>query len=346
MSIVFASGSPYEIGQTRGESAPELVKLAVAHICGLDGAERYDREKLRIIQERLLTAMPRVVAESIGVAAGAGISEREALALSVAPDLLSRLPGYCSLVSVRSDEGTVLAKNLDSDLAMRPLQVIERIRPDEGLEYVHLTTAGAMWTDGGVNTAGLAMVNASLLPADTNPAGYPDGIVTREMLRECSTVAEAIDFARGTPTMTFGENLLIADATGRITNLQLMPHGVAVNDDEPIACCNHPADAFLLTQMAQDDPIAANSRRRLDRLRTELSRASSEPPVARSSSLLGSVVQTGDSGLFTIAQLLLQVEQCSLGFARAGSSTDEAPSGLEWTDLGEWPPTRVGTMQP
>ena len=156
--------------------------------------------------------MPHILEEAEGLAAGANIASDQALALSISIDLCNRLPGYCSALALPSEEGVLLAKNLDSLPEMAPLQVLERIGPDDGLAYLNFTLAGAMWTDGGVNEAGLGLVCASLTPATTNPAGLPDGIVIREVLRLCSTVDEATGFLAGHPPMSLGENIIVADA--------------------------------------------------------------------------------------------------------------------------------------
>lgn len=101
-------------------------------------------------------------------------------------------------------------------------------RPDKGRAHVTVGWTGGIIGFSGMNEDGLAyVVNYSdtldnplvgefrdqLIAAKMLSSGMVIGILGREMLRTCSTTAEAIQFLRETP-MTFGWNFLLTDATG------------------------------------------------------------------------------------------------------------------------------------
>ncbi len=338
MLVLEATGSPGDVGRMRGAAARELIAQALRVTCNFDLEEDSCAARLHDVRRRLEVRMPHILEEAEGLAAGANIASDQALALSISIDLCNRLPGYCSALALPSEEGVLLAKNLDSLPEMAPLQVLERIGPDDGLAYLNFTLAGAMWTDGGVNEAGLGLVCASLTPATTNPAGLPDGIVIREVLRLCATVDEATGFLAGHPPMSLGENIIVADAQGRAVRIQALPLGTATVAGLPLVACNHPADPGLVAQMAPDDPIAANSRAREARLVGGLPADAVSDPLGLARSLLRSVFQTGDANLWTIASIFVRPDRRALGSA-VFSDWPEPPAfrdpvPIEWLELG------------
>ena len=99
--------------------------------------------------------MPHILEEAEGLAAGAKIAIDQALALSISIDLCNRLPGYCYRARPSVRGGCAPRQEPGLSSGDGALQVLERIGPDDGLAYLNFTLAGAMWTDGGVNEAGL-----------------------------------------------------------------------------------------------------------------------------------------------------------------------------------------------
>jgi hypothetical protein len=224
----------------------------------------------------------------------------------VCGDLTGRLPGWCTLAALPGAAGPLLAKNLDTRPEMRELQVIERLSPAGGIGYTHLTTAGSMWTEGGLNRAGLALVNSSLQAGSPNPAGVPDGILAREILARCSDVEEALALVSSLEVRTNGENLVLADASGATALVSKLPAGQSVRRGGALAVTNHPLDDALLQAMDADDPVADNSRRRYTRLGELVSMAESWDLTALERLLAApGIAQDGDSGLHTVAALVI-----------------------------------------
>lgn len=308
MRLIEATGSAFEIGRSRGEQSSEHVRAAVALVCRFELPSKQVDLSLRRIEELLGSTFPHVLEEASGLAVGASISERDALALSVASDVHGRLPGWCSLVAVPSDEGVLAGKNLDTTNEMGALQLIEVLAPDRRHRFTHVTAAGAMWTDGGVNEAGLALVNASLAAAAPVASGVPDGILAREVLAGCGSVEAAIDFLAGHELLSLGENILLADRGGRIALVEKLPGGQVVHEGPRAVACNHVRAESLADLMLVPDPIRENSERRLARL-IELTAERRNWSLADVQNLLasheGGVCQHGDAGLWTVAGLVL-----------------------------------------
>jgi hypothetical protein len=326
VQVVEARGTPYEVGRAIGEQARDAVREAVELICRFELPDDEVEAQLGAVERRLAETFPETLEEARGLAAGAAIPERDALALSVCSDLSGKLPAWCSLVAVRGPDGTLVGKNLDTTPAMAPLQVVARLEPAGRLAYVHVTTAGAMWTDGGVNEAGLALANSSLAAQHADPLGVPDGILAREILARCATVRDAVELAARHSMRTLGENLLVADAEGESAVIEKLPGAQAVRSGGAVAACNHVLSRELADAMPADDPIRGNSARRLARLEeaTRTARAwDREDLHALLSDPDGGVFQLGDCGLHTIASLVLAPAERRGWIAPAGSPPTE-----------------------
>jgi NAD(P)-dependent dehydrogenase (short-subunit alcohol dehydrogenase family)/predicted choloylglycine hydrolase len=305
--VLDAAGTPRELGLAVGRQAGPLVRSAVDAIASFElPAEEVER-RLAAIEARLQETWPHVLEEIAGLAEGAEVDTRRALALSVASDVDGRLPGWCSLVAVPGEDGLLVGKNLDAHRGSGPRQVVERMRPEGGLAFLHLTTAGALWTEGGVNEAGLALVNASLAASRPDAEGLPDGILARELLTRCEDVPEAIDFAGRFGMRTLGENVLVADADGRTAVLSMLPGGHAVAQGVAAAACNHVLEPDLEELMDARDPIRANSLRRYGHLAGAV-RNGDRWTLEQVGALLGDdeagICQHGDAGLYTEATIV------------------------------------------
>jgi predicted choloylglycine hydrolase len=311
MRLIHAAGSPFEIGYEVGSQAGDLVREAVALICRFEEPKDRVAARLSAVERTLKAEFPHVLEEAEGIARGAALEFRDVLALSVCSDISGRLPAYCSLAAVHTSAGPLVGKNLDTSLKMGPLQVVERIEPGEALAFVHVTTAGATWTDGGVNDEGLVLVNASLTPSELREEGVPDGILAREILRTSASVPAALELAARYDVRTLGENMLLADAAGRSAVVEKLPGGQAVrepDDDAPLVACNHVLSGALERLMDAGDPIRENSLDRFERLEAERQRRG-EWTEDRLRSVLtdGSlgVKQDGSAGIWTVASMLL-----------------------------------------
>jgi hypothetical protein len=305
---VRAAGSPYEVGHATGAAVADRVHAAVDAVCRFDADPAAVRARLGELVAVLAAAHPEALEEARGVADGAGVEVDEALLLSFCTEIDGALPGFCSLLAAAGPDGPLLGKNLDAPAALGPLQIVQHVAPDDGLPYTHLTTAGALWTDGGVNAAGLALVNASLAARGRVAHGVPDGYRVRQTLAACGTVDEAVAHLTSAPVRSAGENVLLADADGRTALVQVVPgrHAAAVDLDLPAVACNRAHDPGVGAEQPDDDPVRDNSDRRESALRARAAGAAAWHHADVFDALADPGVRLeGADGLWTLATLAI-----------------------------------------
>jgi len=307
LRLLEARGTAYEVGYAIGSQAADLVRETVAVVCRVDLADEEVARRLGRVEQNLARAFPDVLDEARGLGDGAGIGAREALALTAVTELTGQLPGFCSVGAFRGRDGVLVGKNLDTAPGLRNVQVLERIAFDDGLAFLQLTSAGAMWTDGGVNEAGLALANASVETSVSNPDGVPDGIIAREVLRHCENVADAVAFVGRYSPMTLGENIALADADGRSAVIEMLPARQSVREGGTVVACNHALAAELVPLASAADPIRPNSERRLARLDEVVAQRPAWSAGLLAAALRdheGGICQHDEDGLTTVASLI------------------------------------------
>jgi isopenicillin-N N-acyltransferase-like protein len=166
---------------------------------------------------------PRLGEEIRGVAAGAGIAEREAFAIQVRMELLfaGPPPPSCTTVALTGDWTAtgepIVGQNVDLDSEVERYGLILRMRPDDGPAVLMYTSPGLV-SYVGLNDAGLA-VHGNLLVSPGWRAGFPRYLLTRLMLAETSVEA-ALEAAQRPPRAS-SRNLILGDAGGAIADIEL-----------------------------------------------------------------------------------------------------------------------------
>lgn len=193
---------------------------------------------------------PDTVQELEGLAAGAAISERDALVMNLPIYTLLRRTDFveeCSIFAVprplTADGVTYLVKTRDqntSDFEFNHV-VLKRRYPD-GQEILEVTAAGIVTNPGsGLNKSGFAVGTAGAwsrkrLRVDlgrlANAWAMPD---MHWLLRRAETVADACRLLASVPRLA-GMNLVVADAQGDVGTLEVTP-----NDMEYTAYCDEVA---------------------------------------------------------------------------------------------------------
>lgn len=341
---VHAGGSPYEIGVAVGRACADRVRAAVAAICRFDMPPEVVEERLGSVVKTIGARFPEALEEAAGIADGAAILAKDILLLSFAPEIDGRLPGYCSLMAVDGPEGPLLGKNLDTPAELGAVQVVQLLCPRGRIPFVHITTAGAMWTDGGVNEEGLALVNASLASSRQDPAGVPDGYLAREILARCRSVADAKEFLGRHSARSAGENLLLADAGGNVAVAEIIPGRHSVADVRtPAVACNRALDARIAVLQPADDPIRENSDRRQSALGAIAGGRAAWTAEAVFAALSHQDVRlAGADGLWTVASMAISPAQRRFDTQAFGPGTANpshsdlapltAPNTMEVTD--------------
>ncbi len=95
----------------------------------------------------------------------------------------------------------------------RPLQCLARVHPERGYSYLCLTTAGVPGvSSSGINAVGLAVVDTYVASTDVGP-GIGRYSVMMDLLEQCASVQEAMEYIRSHPHFGNGTVSLV-DAQG------------------------------------------------------------------------------------------------------------------------------------
>lgn len=311
--VIEVSGPAFERGRQHGERAREGVERSIATYarlfahCGMDWHEAQERAApFRGVIGKFDAAL---LEEIEGIAAGAGRSVGEILALNARTEILppsypgdpapqakalagrnrdAGVPdwGECTALAVprgaSATGGTLLAQNWDWLGQQRSALIVLRTNEDDGTGVLTLTEAG-MLAKIGLNSHGFGVCLNILRSRDdgTHP-GVPVHVLLRALLRRRS-VADAIEFAGG---LVFGasSNVHCADVSGDCAGLECSPRGLYVlrGSGATLSHTNH----FLCTDaQACENALAPSlsTRPRLaraDALVGELTRASPRLAVA------------------------------------------------------------------
>jgi isopenicillin-N N-acyltransferase-like protein len=262
---------------------------------------------------------PEALEEMRGIADGAGMSYTQIRDLNFSGELWSETfldppMRACTLVGLaRTPQGELIGKSLDVTEGDEAYILAQRVQPANGYRFVHLTFAGTIWTDGGVNECGLAEVNSSLCTCAANWQGYPPFLMLRELLERCATVEEATRLALERDAINYGNNILLADESGDLAVVERSVTRQALRwraDDAPMLfATNHSLTPELEEVLGGGEILLTNSRERFERL-LELDPT---PPgsleglqnLFRDHTRPGGFCQHGQGNLHTIAALIV-----------------------------------------
>jgi hypothetical protein len=173
----------------------------------------------KVVQERF----PETFDELRGIADGSGADYRwlERMEFRIWNRLAReplKSPGCTGVGLVTRDRGTVVSGTLDDP---RQCYVLACSRPTEGRAYLRIRWAGTTWGHNGVNESGLAIAQQSLggfdKPVPSDPAGTAlSSISTGYVLKECDTVADALAYLEGCPSV---ESLIIGVRSGELVEV-------------------------------------------------------------------------------------------------------------------------------
>lgn len=189
--------------------------------------------------------------------------------------------------------------------------IAQQARPASGYPFLHITLAGTLRTDGGVNGAGLAQVNASLETTAANGDGLPISILCRDLLQRCATLEEALDWLTRFDAINHGCNIMLADTAGALAVAEKSPTRWAVHwpPSGVLFNTNHSLAPEMADIQGGSQALLDNSRARHQRL-VGLNEAGKLTPELRGvRSLLrdhgspGGLYQHGQKGLHTVCAL-------------------------------------------
>lgn len=281
LRVIDVAGSHYDIGRQHGEAvralAPRIRAAAERHLAELPPQERAARaDDLAALRRALERDSPATLDQIAGLAQG----------LDLAPELLygAATASYAwNLMrsgGARADEGCttwaasgaatwdgqpLLVKNRDYRSDHLPLQCVIRARPETGLPWCAVTSAGAPGVySSGMNAAGLAIADTHVPSRDLGP-GLPRYSLMLHVLEEHETVVSALAYLASVPMMGTG-NLILADATGALAVVECgyRAYGISRRQGGTLVATNHFVSAALQDAYLPGSwpDAAANSRGR------------------------------------------------------------------------------------
>lgn len=318
-------GSAYEIGRQHGASCPAAIRLAYQAWARFPGVTDSQVDAgLALVRQRLQRSFPETLEEMRGIADGSGLSEREVLALNCFDAVLGVATGRlcCSTIGFAdSDVGVLLGKTADWNVeGAEDISAWQRYQPlpGEGYTFIHFGCAGTLWTEGGLNEAGLGMV-LNGLPVTGPSEGVPWVPLARGVLQHCGTVQEALTFLARYDVMGWGFHLILADARGDLASIEVAPGVQAVRRPQGDVlfhtnhCLYQETRALEMDEAAVDAygqrGLLENSRARyrtLERMIPPAPRTlSAMQALLRDRSAVGPISQNGEQGMRTAYAMII-----------------------------------------
>lgn len=229
LHVQIAGDTAHELGVARGTALRESLADAAARYEGLfrmaGVSEARERAGVTAVLDTLAAWRPDVVAELEGIAAGSGVGLAQVVALNARTEILAlgnRGGHECSTVTAMIDGQRLGVQTWDWHIEFDPFWHTHEVT-GPGHRFVGLTEQGIV-SKIGMNEAGLGLHFNILGHRDDRPSGVPMHVLSRVVLAECATIAEALELIRSAP-ITSSSAFTMVDATGAVS-VEMSPAGV------------------------------------------------------------------------------------------------------------------------
>lgn len=232
-------GPPFERGLEHGRVFATVIRRATDYWCEEKNNPLYGPARDRM-EKYLLDRFPELIAEMNGIAAGAGLSLDTVLWLNVFNAVTHAASSGCSTAILRRAGRIAMMKTSDIDLRQREMMILQSLDWN-GRRTLRCGWAGTVWTEFGMNDAGLAVGCNSLPAPKSQPGdGLPQHLGCTPLLEACRSLGEALDFMRDHAFAGKGLNIGIADSTGAAVVERCADRfAVRPMDGDFIAATNH-----------------------------------------------------------------------------------------------------------
>lgn len=229
LHLDLAGSTHRELGLARGAALRETLPAASAsyqrlfRMLGVT-VER-EREGVEAILDTLSTWCPEVIEELAGIAEGSGVALSEIVSLNARTEILAlgnSAAHECSTVTSVIDGHRYGVQTWDWHIEFDSFWHTHEVR-GPGRRFVGLTEQGIV-SKIGMNDAGLGLHFNILGHAADRPGGVPMHVLSRLVLAECSSIAEAIEFIEQAP-ISSSSAFTMVDTTGAVS-VEMSPAGV------------------------------------------------------------------------------------------------------------------------
>lgn len=217
--ILFMAGTPEEMGRAHGallkESIPHIYQRVLLVAAGyLHEKNDWFFDRIIEVQKRSASIVPeRFMRELEALADAAGIERRKALEINFFPEMF-----HCSGIAAKgkaTPDGSVIhVRVLDylNAIGIQDMPVVQVFMPEGYRTWISIGFSGLNGTVTAMNIDGLAMGEMGGRGAN-NWDGMPMSYLMRQIMEECSTVAEAVELIKSVP-LTCEYYYVLSDKSG------------------------------------------------------------------------------------------------------------------------------------
>ncbi|MGE5590484.1 MAG: C45 family autoproteolytic acyltransferase/hydrolase [Bacillota bacterium] len=224
-------GSAYELGFQHGRAFDQRIRTmsaqSLAWVERTAGVARADllsrvRQYVPFVEE----ATPYLIEEVRGIADGAAIPFEETFALQARFELVYTPAPECTVFGAaaeRTRDGKVMiGQNMDLPPEDEENIILLHLVPNDGRPEILTATVCGILSQEGINSAGLALCG-SLVVSRNWRVGYPNRNFLRRFILEQQDIPAALRAIERVPHRAAGHHLVLADAAGRIIDLEQTP---------------------------------------------------------------------------------------------------------------------------
>lgn len=254
---IVVSGDHYEMGLEYGRMLRERINKMKENLADMGMIKvmrpkfvpkkwvlntlKKDTEKL--MKNDILKYYPRQWERLEGIADGAGI-ETSMIILMISLEASGFSLGGCTSLGLSSEktfEGEpVLARNFDFPIEFTEYQVVVESKPKNGYGTLGCSIIPSPGILDGLNEFGLSVACNFAYSLDRPTCIIPLSITLQEMLENCRSVDEALDFLKGCERGGYGAIVTLMDENSNIKVIELSPHNYSIRSEECIAIvANH-----------------------------------------------------------------------------------------------------------
>ena len=219
-------GSARERGRQHGEAFRGPIAAACRRWKYPGGGDRLRETLIKRTLAYLQDFCPEIVHEITGISEGARLPFEDILWLSTfnahphipdwRVDTARGEEKWCTGIVLRGKDKTYLGKTSDIDELQRGQYLLEKATAETGAAYLSLRWIGNVWTEVGLNSAGLAVGANSgpVIGKGQDGHGIPQHIVLTVVLNRCGNVEQAVEMLSGAVMCGKGQNITLADSGG------------------------------------------------------------------------------------------------------------------------------------
>ena len=234
--LVEVSGSSHEMGRQHGTLVAEKIHSYLEWIEKLTGmpSARLSQNAIQLLPY-IEAVSPKFVEEIRGLSIGAEISFEDAVLCQVRAEATHTVDEACTAFALTGeatlDQSTILGQNQDLEPEYENLAVLLRVTPNDGRPSALMFTFAGQLGYSGMNDRGIAHFANAIYGIPWQP-GSPHYPVKRVVLEQTSI--DKVMKVLANTAFCSAANMVIADACGHITDVEIMPDAISTFvDDHP-----------------------------------------------------------------------------------------------------------------